>query len=128
MSRCCYVPAPFVHEQTKLLLHDGSYSDPIAQTLTMHAWGWHVENGGHILRLFAGGGFDRFPRLKIVSGHMGEMLPYQHDRIIRITDHQCPLAGVKPGRTLKQVVRLERLDHRQRHVLPRADGYIVETI
>jgi predicted TIM-barrel fold metal-dependent hydrolase len=94
---------PSYNEQTKPLLYDGNYPDAIAQTLSMHAWGWHVENGGHILRLFAAGFFDRFPRLKLILGHMGEMLPYQLDRIIRITEHQWPMAGVKPDRGLKQV-------------------------
>ncbi|KIW65789.1 hypothetical protein PV04_08014 [Phialophora macrospora] len=94
---------PSYNEQTKPLLYDGNYPDAIAQTLSMHAWGWHVENGGHILRLFASGFFDKFPRLKLILGHMGEMLPYQLDRIIRITEHQWPMAGVKPERGLKEV-------------------------
>jgi predicted TIM-barrel fold metal-dependent hydrolase len=93
---------PSYNEQTKPLLYDGNYPDAIAQTLSMHAWGWHVENGGHILRLFAAGFFDCFPKLKLILGHMGEMLPYQLDRIVRITEHQWPIAGVKPERGLKQ--------------------------
>jgi 2,3-dihydroxybenzoate decarboxylase len=38
-------------------------------------WGWGVETGTHALRLLFGGVFDRFPRLKIILGHMGEGLP-----------------------------------------------------
>jgi predicted TIM-barrel fold metal-dependent hydrolase len=30
----------------------------------------------HFLRLFAAGVFDRFPRLKLLLGHMGELLPF----------------------------------------------------
>jgi predicted TIM-barrel fold metal-dependent hydrolase len=44
--------------------------------LSRAGWGWHVENGLHCLRLILSGVFDRFPRLKIVIGHMGEDLPY----------------------------------------------------
>ncbi|WP_293970034.1 amidohydrolase family protein [Sphingomonas sp.] len=44
-------------------------------------WGYGVEVGTHVLRLIAGGVFDRFPKLKIVIGHMGEMLPFYLDRI-----------------------------------------------
>lgn len=51
------------------------------------AWGWHSECGLHILRLFAAGLFDRFPKLKIVIGHMGEMLPFMLDRTIHTTRH-----------------------------------------
>lgn len=94
---------PSYNEQTKPLLYDGNYPEAIAQTLSMYAWGWHSENAMHIIRLFAAGVFDRFPRLKIILGHMGEMLPFQLDRIIRITSQQWPLAGVKLERHLRQV-------------------------
>jgi len=39
-------------------------------------WGWHVETGLHCLRLMITGVFDRFPKLKIIIGHMGENLPF----------------------------------------------------
>jgi predicted TIM-barrel fold metal-dependent hydrolase len=39
-------------------------------------WGYGVETGTHILRLIFGGVLDRFPRLRIVIGHMGEALPF----------------------------------------------------
>ena len=94
---------PSYDKQTKPLLYDGNYSDPIAQTLSMHACGWHTENGGHGLHPFASGFFDKSTQLKLILGHMGEMLPYQLDRTVRITEHQWPLAGVKPDRGLKQV-------------------------
>lgn len=44
------------------------------------AWGWSVETGTHALRLLFSGVFDRFPRLKLILGHMGEGLPYQRWR------------------------------------------------
>ncbi|WP_454738385.1 amidohydrolase family protein [Cupriavidus necator] len=48
--------------------------------LTGAAWGWGVETASHALRLLFGGVFDRFPRLKIILGHMGEGLPFQRWR------------------------------------------------
>lgn len=39
-------------------------------------WGYAVETGTHVLRLILSGVFDRFPRLKMVIGHMGELLPF----------------------------------------------------
>lgn len=39
-------------------------------------WGWGVETGSHALRLLFSGVFDRFPKVKIVLGHMGEALPF----------------------------------------------------
>lgn len=35
-----------------------------------------AETGGHALRLILSGLFDRYPKLKVVLGHMGETLPY----------------------------------------------------
>lgn len=43
-------------------------------------WGWGVETGTHALRLLFGGVFDRFPKVKIILGHMGEGLPFQRWR------------------------------------------------
>jgi len=44
--------------------------------LSMAGWGWHVETGMHVLRLIGAGLFDRFPKLQVIIGHMGENLPY----------------------------------------------------
>jgi 2,3-dihydroxybenzoate decarboxylase len=44
-------------------------------------WGWGVETAGHALRLLFGGVFDRFPRLTLLLGHMGEFLPFQRWRM-----------------------------------------------
>ncbi|KAK9321514.1 hypothetical protein V1517DRAFT_326105 [Lipomyces orientalis] len=66
--------------------YKGNYSDSVAMALSAYGWAWHTETGLHILRLFASGLFDRFPKLKIVIGHMGEMLPFQLDRIFLISE------------------------------------------
>lgn len=39
-------------------------------------YGFGVETGLHALRLITAGVFDRFPKLQIVLGHMGEALPF----------------------------------------------------
>jgi predicted TIM-barrel fold metal-dependent hydrolase len=44
--------------------------------LSTAGWGWHTETGMHCLRLMITGLFDRFPKLKIIIGHMGEDLPF----------------------------------------------------
>lgn len=38
-------------------------------------WGWHAETAVHVLRLVLSGTLDRYPRLRLIIGHMGEMLP-----------------------------------------------------
>ncbi|WP_137897179.1 amidohydrolase family protein [Sphingomonas sp. 2SG] len=45
------------------------------------AWAYGVEVGTHVLKLMQAGLFDRFPRLKIVIGHMGEGLPFWMSRL-----------------------------------------------
>ena len=52
------------------------YSLPVASVLGTAAWGWHSDTGVQFLRLWLGGVFDRHPGLKLVLGHMGEMMPY----------------------------------------------------
>jgi 2,3-dihydroxybenzoate decarboxylase len=62
-------------------LHPG---DPVAPlpvladypVLVRPMWGWGVEAGSHALRIIAGGTFHRYPKAKLILGHLGEMLPY----------------------------------------------------
>lgn len=39
-------------------------------------YGFGVETGLHAMRIITAGVFDRFPKLKMILGHMGEALPY----------------------------------------------------
>lgn len=39
-------------------------------------YGFAVETGLHLLRIVVAGVFDRFPRLRVVVGHLGEGLPF----------------------------------------------------
>jgi len=39
-------------------------------------YGFAVETGMHLLRIITAGVFDRFPRLRMVVGHLGEALPF----------------------------------------------------
>jgi uncharacterized protein len=76
-------------------VRDAYYGDlpqPIAQTLSMAGWGWHVETGLHVLRLIAGGVLDEFPGLQLIVGHMGEALPFFLARSSRILRQQAGLS------------------------------------
>jgi len=46
-----------------------------ARVLESAGWGWHSETAIHVLRMVVAGTLDRHPRLKLIIGHMGEMLP-----------------------------------------------------
>jgi predicted TIM-barrel fold metal-dependent hydrolase len=58
----------------------GGFAPMLTEMLAGGAWGWHIETAVHVIRLIAGGVFDRFPRLQIVIGHMGEGLPFMFQR------------------------------------------------
>lgn len=44
-------------------------------------WSWGTDTAAYVLRIIFSGLFDRFPRARLVMGHLGEMLPYVFDRI-----------------------------------------------
>lgn len=67
------------------LLYTGNFDKGATSSLGGGGWGWHSDVGLHVLRLFSAGVFDKFPRLKIIAGHMGEMLPYMLDRIVLLS-------------------------------------------
>ena len=45
-------------------------------------YGWHQEVLTQCVRMIIYGVFDRFPKLKIIVGHMGEGLPFYYERIV----------------------------------------------
>jgi predicted TIM-barrel fold metal-dependent hydrolase len=53
----------------------GGLEPGAARVLEAAGWGWHQETGLHVLRLVLAGTLDKHPKLKLVIGHMGEMLP-----------------------------------------------------
>jgi 2,3-dihydroxybenzoate decarboxylase len=65
-------------------------------------YGFAVETGLHLLRIVVAGVFDRFPKLKMVVGHLGEGLPFWLFRIDFM--HRAMVAAKRyPGvQTLKK--------------------------
>jgi 5-carboxyvanillate decarboxylase len=62
-------------------------------------YGFGVETGLHLLRIIVSGVFDRFPKVRIIVGHLGEALPFwlfrldfMHAAMVKAGRH----AGVKP--------------------------------
>jgi predicted TIM-barrel fold metal-dependent hydrolase len=45
------------------------------ESIACYGWGWHAETALQVLRLLVAGTFDTYPGLKLIIGHMGEMLP-----------------------------------------------------
>lgn len=78
---------------------DAWFAPYVGDGLHLASWGFAVEAGTHALRLIYSGLFDRFPRLQMILGHLGEMLPFAAFRI----DRYYGLGGDPAGR------RIERL-------------------
>ena len=74
-------PCPPSSQQ--LPLFHGNYSEDVKFALSTHAWDWHANCGLHFARLYAAGLFERCPKLKIILGHLGEMLPFMLGRVER---------------------------------------------
>jgi predicted TIM-barrel fold metal-dependent hydrolase len=49
--------------------------EPAGQLLATGLFGWHAEVAIHVMRLVLSGTTARYPRLKFIIGHMGELLP-----------------------------------------------------
>ena len=64
-----------------------AYSAVTGAELSSAAIGWHYDVGIQAVRLILAGLFDRFPMLKVVSGHWGEGIPMFLDRM----NHQLTL-------------------------------------
>jgi 5-carboxyvanillate decarboxylase len=75
-------------------------------------YGFAVETGMHLLRIITSGVFDRFPRLRLVVGHLGEALPFWLPRI----DH-FHAAQVASGRyPAMKALQLRPSDYLRRNV------------
>ena len=57
------------------------FSPLVSEIFSGPGWGWHIETAVHVIRLILGGVFDRFPKLQIVIGHLGEGLPGMFQRL-----------------------------------------------
>jgi len=59
----------------------GGFDKELSARLSMFGWGWHNEAGIQVVRMLLAGLFDRYPRLQVISGHWGEMVPFFLQRL-----------------------------------------------
>jgi predicted TIM-barrel fold metal-dependent hydrolase len=62
----------------------GGFPPEVTFLLAGPGWGWHIETALHVIRMILGGVFDRYPKLQVVVGHMGEALPFMLPRLERV--------------------------------------------
>jgi predicted TIM-barrel fold metal-dependent hydrolase len=76
----------------------GGFSPSVTAMLTGGAWGWHIETATHLIRMILGGVFDRYPKLQVAVGHLGEGIPFMLPRLNRnlpkeVTNLHRPIAA-----------------------------------
>ncbi len=59
----------------------GGFSPGVTLMFAGPGWGWHIETAIHVIRLMISGAFDKYPKLQIIIGHLGEGLPFMLERI-----------------------------------------------
>ena len=79
----------------------GGLGDEVSARLSLHGWGWHNEAGIQVLRTILAGRFDQFPKLQLIAGHWGEMLPFFLSRL----DQSMPQYVTKLDRTVTETFR-----------------------
>ncbi|HEV7448791.1 MAG TPA: amidohydrolase family protein [Steroidobacteraceae bacterium] len=85
-------------------LHPNSPSAGLIQPLLQRGldgaiYGFGVDTGMHLLSIITSGVFDRFPKLKVIVGHLGEALPFwlfRLDYMHRATVNSKRYAVLKP--------------------------------
>ena len=95
------VLSAFEELDVPLFLHPGVPPKPVFDTyysfsnnpglstaFGLAGWGWHNEAAVHVLRLALSGALDKHRRLKVVTGHLGEMMPMMIQRFDTIFDER----------------------------------------
>ncbi len=79
----------------------GGFAAPVTALFATAGWGWHIETATHLLRMILGGVFDRYPKLQVVVGHLGEGIPFMLPRL----DKNLPKETTKLERSLAEYLR-----------------------
>lgn len=92
-------PGPPLHA-VQQPYYDG-FNPDLSARLSLFGWGWHHEAGIQVVRLILSGALDKHRRLKIISGHWGEMVPFFLQRM----DDSMPRQVTGLTRTISDTYR-----------------------
>src|ERR1700739_4298878 len=95
---CADLPAPRPPLPQVQQRYYGGIKPEVSAQFSVAGWGWHHEAGIHVLRLIMSGAFERFPKLQVISGHWGEMVPFY---LQRLDDAMPPAVPACPPRQPK---------------------------
>ncbi len=75
----------YMHPQIPTHAVRNAYYSGLGDELDLHfatgGIGWHYEAGAQVLRLILLGAFDRYPNLQVITGHWGEAVLFNLERI-----------------------------------------------
>lgn len=74
-------PGVITDDQKAMLYSSAAYSEMSATMMAGAMWGWHMEQGIQMLRLITAGLLEKYPHVKLASGHWGEFVPMFLERI-----------------------------------------------
>ena len=69
-------------------------------------WSWTAETAAHTLRIVFGGVFKRYPKARLLLGHMGETLPYLLWRLDQRAQAFSQGETVKPAEVIRNNVAI----------------------
>ena len=69
-------------------------------------WSWTAETAAHALRIIFGGVFDRFPKAKLLLGHMGETLPFLLWRLDKRAQAFTQGVAIKPSEIFRRNIAI----------------------
>ena len=69
-------------------------------------WSWTAETAAHTLRIIFGGVFDRFPKAKLLLGHMGETLPFLLWRLDKRAQAFTQDVAIKPSEIFRRNIAI----------------------
>ena len=81
--------------------YEGNHSAEVTARFAAAGWGWHIETAVHVLRIILSGAIDRYPRLQLLVGHLGEGLPFMMERL----DSVMPTGVTKLERPIGDYLR-----------------------
>lgn len=87
-------------------IYFGGLPANVRRVMSTNGWGWHAETGLHLLRMVCTGVFDRYPALRVIVGHMGEMLPFMLGRIDSTLGPEVRVLGRVPSEVMFSSVYL----------------------
>lgn len=77
-----YLHPGVISNDQKAMLYDSKAYSALGATMMAGAmWGWHMEAGIQVLRIITAGLLEKYPNVKLATGHWGEFLPMFVERI-----------------------------------------------